>query len=151
LLRDGGINGAAYNANPSGAASFSAQLDASSRSLTTPVAFDVAAGLSTIDSLMDFAADSIGWLELNRSEADASLHRPAKPSGSARWRPYSNDTGVSLDEEMSLLLELEQSYKASARLISAVDRDAPSTHGGGEVSHENQLHIKPGHSEMPCG
>jgi flagellar hook-associated protein 1 FlgK len=63
----------------------------------------------------------IGWLELNRSEADASAARPAKPSGSARAEALSNITGVSLDEEMSLLLELEQSYKASARLISAVD------------------------------
>ncbi|MDP2733429.1 MAG: flagellar basal body rod C-terminal domain-containing protein, partial [Hoeflea sp.] len=33
----------------------------------------------------------------------------------------SNETGVSLDEELSMLLQLEQSYKASARLISVVD------------------------------
>jgi flagellar hook-associated protein 1 len=30
-------------------------------------------------------------------------------------------TGVSIDEELSLLLDLEQSYKASAKLISTVD------------------------------
>jgi flagellar hook-associated protein 1 FlgK len=30
-------------------------------------------------------------------------------------------TSVSLDEELSLLLDLEQSYKASAKLVSAVD------------------------------
>ncbi|MBB1248748.1 flagellar basal body rod C-terminal domain-containing protein [Rhizobium sp. G21] len=33
----------------------------------------------------------------------------------------SNTTGVSLDEEMSLMLDLEQSYKASSKLVTAVD------------------------------
>jgi flagellar hook-associated protein 1 FlgK len=121
LLRDGGINGAAYNANPTGAASFSAQLDAYVVALDTPVAFDPAAGLSVSASVTNFAADSVGWLELNRSEADAA----AQTREAFRFRAveaHSNATGVSLDEEMSLLLELEQSYKASARLISAVDQ-----------------------------
>lgn len=120
LLRDGGINGAAYNANPTGAASFSAQLDAFVVALDTPVGFDPVTGLSPSTSVLDFAADSIGWLELNRSEADAA----AQTREAFRFRAveaYSNDTGVSIDEEMSMLLELEQSYKASARLISAVD------------------------------
>ena len=59
-------------------------------------------------------------MELNRKDAEfASESREA-----ARFRSVealSNITGVSLDEEMSMLLQLEQSYKASARLISAVD------------------------------
>ena len=33
----------------------------------------------------------------------------------------SNATGVNVDMEMSLLLDLEHSYEASARLIKAVD------------------------------
>ena len=33
----------------------------------------------------------------------------------------SNETGVNVDKEMSLLLDLEHSYEASARLIKAVD------------------------------
>jgi flagellar hook-associated protein 1 FlgK len=32
-----------------------------------------------------------------------------------------NVTAVSLDEELALLLDLEQSYKASAKLVAAVD------------------------------
>ena len=63
---------------------------------------------------------TLGWLEENRSDAaassetkDAFLYR----TGEA----YSNLTGVSLDEEMAILLELEQSYKATTRIISAVD------------------------------
>ncbi|MDF1610112.1 flagellar hook-associated protein FlgK [Hoeflea sp. YIM 152468] len=120
LLRDGGINGAAYNANPSGATGYSAKLDAYVQKLDSPVGFDPAVGLSPSISLTGFAAESIGWLELNRSEAETS----AESREASRFRTteaHSNMTGVSLDEEMSLLLELEQSYKASARLISAVD------------------------------
>jgi len=120
LLRDGGINGAAYSSNPSGATGFSSLLDAHVQKLDEPVAFDAAAGLSTSSSLMEFSAESIGWLELNRSDAESA----AESREASRFRSIealSNITGVSLDEEMSMLLELEQSYKASARLITAVD------------------------------
>jgi flagellar hook-associated protein 1 FlgK len=120
LLRDGGINGAAYISNSTGASGYSAALDSYVLALDAPTGFDAAAGISVSDSITGFAADSIGWLELNRSEANsAAVSREA-----LRYRTeeaLSNKTGVSLDEEMSMLLELEQSYKASARLISAVD------------------------------
>ncbi|MCY0149937.1 flagellar hook-associated protein FlgK [Hoeflea sp. G2-23] len=120
LLRDGGINGAAYSTNPSGAAGYSDALDSFVLALDAPISFDASAGISVSDSITGFAADSVGWLELNRSEANsAAVSREA-----LRYRTeeaLSNKTGVSLDEEMSMLLELEQSYKASARLISAVD------------------------------
>ena len=33
----------------------------------------------------------------------------------------SNATGVNVDEEMALLLELEHSYQASARILNAID------------------------------
>ena len=120
LLRDGGINGASYVSNSTGADGYSTLLDSYVQALDTPMAFDSAAGLSTSTGLLDFAADSIGWLELNRSDAESSaVSREASLFRSVE--ALSNITGVSLDEEMSMLLELEQSYKASARLITAVD------------------------------
>jgi len=120
LLRDGGINGAAYSANPAGNASFSAQLDSYVQAFDSDMTFDGAAGLGTSASLSGYAADSLGWLEQSRSDAAASSE--TKDAFVYRtMEAYSNLTGVSLDEEMSLLLELEQSYKASARIISAVD------------------------------
>ena len=33
----------------------------------------------------------------------------------------SNDTGVNVDQEMSLLLDLEHTYQASARMMKTVD------------------------------
>lgn len=120
LLRDGGINGAAYSSNPSGATGYSSLLDRHVQALETPMAFDAAAGLSSSASLMEFSAQSVGWLELNRSDAESA----AESREASRFRSVealSSITGVSLDEEMSMLLELEQAYKASARLIAAVD------------------------------
>ncbi|MBU4528960.1 MAG: flagellar hook-associated protein FlgK [Hoeflea sp.] len=120
LLRDGGINGAAYSSNPAGNAGFSSLLDSYVLALDSPMAFDPDAALSTSVGVLDFAADSVGWLELNRSEADTA----AETREATRYRSaeaLSNETGVSLDEELSMLLQLEQSYKASARLISVVD------------------------------
>jgi len=34
---------------------------------------------------------------------------------------YSNATGVNLDEELIQLLDIEQSYKAAAKLMTTVD------------------------------
>ncbi|PWV95252.1 flagellar hook-associated protein 1 FlgK [Hoeflea marina] len=120
LLRDGGINGAAYTSNTTGAASYSALLDSFVSGMDAPMTFDASAGIGTTGSLTSFAADSVGWLELNRSDASSSaeirsayLYRASEAHSSA--------TGVSLDEEMSLLLDLEQSYKAAARLLTTVD------------------------------
>ena len=45
----------------------------------------------------------------------------------------SNATGVNVDMEMSLLLDLEHTYEASARLIKAVDDMLSSLLAGGEV------------------
>ena len=120
LLRDGGINGVAYNANPAGNAGFSQVLDNYVLALETPTAFDPASGLAASVSILDFAADSVGWLELNRSEAN-SAHETREATRFRSAEALSNETGVSLDEEMSMLLELEQAYKAASRLIAVVD------------------------------
>lgn len=120
LLRDGGINGAAYSYNTAGAPGFSSRLDDLVTSLDTPVAFDSSSLLGSSKGLINFAADSLGWLELIRSDATSSLE--TKEAFNAQiMRTLSNTTGVSIDEEMSLLLTLEQSYKAATRIISVVD------------------------------
>ncbi|MEW7007054.1 MULTISPECIES: flagellar hook-associated protein FlgK [unclassified Lentilitoribacter] len=120
LLRDGGINGAAYVYNTTGAAGYSERLDNLVTGMGTPIAFDGTSLLGTSKGLIDFAADSIGWLELTRS--DATSARDTKQAYNEQIsRTLSNATGVSIDEEMSLLLTLEQSYKAATRILSVVD------------------------------
>jgi flagellar hook-associated protein 1 FlgK len=120
LLRDGGINGAAYIANPSGGEGFSALLDGYITGLDAPMAFDVSALAGSTTSVVEYASNSIGWLEMIRSEASiAAENREAIYTRTQE--AYSNATGVNLDEEMALLLNLEQSYKASTQLLSTID------------------------------
>ncbi|PST26135.1 flagellar hook-associated protein FlgK [Mesorhizobium plurifarium] len=118
LLRDGGFNGVV--SNPGGNAGFTDLLDGFVTAMDGDMQFDAAAGLDGTSSIMEFAASSIGWFEQIRSGAStaddnkaALLARTQEALGSV--------TGVSIDEELSLLLDLEQSYKASAKLISTVD------------------------------
>jgi flagellar hook-associated protein 1 FlgK len=120
LLRDGGINGAAFNKNPSNNAGYSATLEGYINGLTTGMNFDPAAQLDPSTGLMSFASKSIGWLEDIRSMSDiATDNKDAMYSRALE--AYSNATGVSLDEELSLLLDLEHSYQASGKLMSAID------------------------------
>lgn len=71
-------------------------------------------------SLMTYSTGAISWLEDARKNADyggetksALLVRTAEA--------LSNVTHVNVDEEMALMLELEQSYAASAKLLQMID------------------------------
>jgi len=120
LLRDGGANGAAYVANPSGAASFSDLLLKYGNRLDEPMAFDLAAGLGNNADIGSYSANAISWLEGMRQQATNALEtKSALMMRTAE--ALSNDTGVNIDTEMSLLLDLENAYEASARLLKAVD------------------------------
>ncbi|HEV7253111.1 MAG TPA: flagellar hook-associated protein FlgK [Mesorhizobium sp.] len=119
-LRDGGANGAAYNANPAGNASFSALLIRYGDRMEEPVAVDARAGLAGPVSASAYSAAAIGWFEAARARATdgaATTEALMVRTGEA----LSNATGVNVDHEMSLLLDLEHAYEASARLIKAVD------------------------------
>lgn len=120
LLRDGGANGAAYVANISGGASFADLLISYGDRLDAPMAFDAAAGLGASASVTAFSSSAIGWFEGARKTAAGAAD--AKEALAARTaEALSNATGVNVDNEMALLLDLEHSYEASARLLKAVD------------------------------
>lgn len=118
-LRDGGINGAAYVVN-TGGSSYRDLLDKYNESLEGPMTFDTNTQIADAPDLLSFAADSMGWLEQLRSTATASDE--TKTALLTRTlEAYSSSTGVSLDEELSLLLDIEQSYKAGTKLMATVD------------------------------
>ena len=82
--------------------------------------FDGAAGLGAQSSLSGYSVEAIGWFEgLRQNAARAAEAKEALSLRSAE--ALSNDVGVNVDTEMSLLLDLEHSYEASARLLKAVD------------------------------
>ncbi|WP_102830616.1 flagellar hook-associated protein FlgK [Bartonella bovis] len=83
--------------------------------------FGADTGLSPEQSIMDFSRNSIGWLEGLRSDAnkDAKYHSTMFLHAS---EALSNGTGVNIDDEMVLMLQLEQTYTATTRIISTVGK-----------------------------
>ncbi|MBZ9660228.1 flagellar hook-associated protein FlgK [Mesorhizobium sp. ESP-6-4] len=118
LLRDGGANGAAYVVN-TGNASYSDLLISYGNKLDQPMAFDASAGIAVSSGVSDYAANAIGWFEGVRQQA--STNADSKQALAARTaEALSNDTGVNVDQEMSLLLDLEHTYQASAHMMKTV-------------------------------
>ena len=120
LLRDGGINGAVYLYNPSGGAGFSDRLLAMADQFYSPRAFDPAALAGSTTTLVNYASNSIGWLQEARQSANTEFEfRTAIYERSTD--SLSKVTGVNLDYEMTVLLELERSYQATSRLIATIN------------------------------
>ncbi len=120
LLRDGGANGAAYVHNTSGGASYSNLLLAYDDALDVPIAFDAASGISGTISLTSYSTEAVSWFSaLRQSASTATENKSALMMRTEE--ALSNVTGVNIDEEMSLLLDLEHSYQASAKLVQTVD------------------------------
>jgi flagellar hook-associated protein 1 len=120
LVRDGGMNGSTYIVNTTESSGFSELLDSLAQGIQSTQEFDESTGVSGNLSVMTFASNSAGWLEQIRSTA-TSANETKSAMSSRALEAYSSETGVSLDEELSLLLDIEQSYKAAAKLVSTVD------------------------------
>lgn len=120
-LRDGGANGAAYVVNTSGGASYADQLIAYGDRLDQPMTFSPAAGITSTSSVTSYSASAIGWFEGVRQQAStAADSKEALATRTAE--ALSNQTGVNVDTEMSLMLDLEHTYQASARILNTVNQ-----------------------------
>ncbi|MGD9713713.1 MAG: flagellar basal body rod C-terminal domain-containing protein, partial [Thermomicrobiales bacterium] len=124
LLRDGGISSpgnSAYVYNASGGAGFSGRIDQLIEMLSAGQPFDAATGVGTsADGVMGFAADSIGWLQRLRSNVSDQLETRTVVANRA-LATWQNRVGVSVDDEMTVLISLERSYQATSRLITTVN------------------------------
>jgi flagellar hook-associated protein 1 len=122
-IRDGNIGApatAAYNGNTAGAAAYATHLNALVGNLNTPQSFNAASGGAPSGTLAAYAASSVSWLETTRSTAAATLNTTSAVSTQATTS-LNNSTGVNLDDQLSLMLDLEHSYSASAELMSTVN------------------------------
>jgi flagellar hook-associated protein 1 FlgK len=122
-LRDGGISdpgNPAYVYNATGAAGFVGRLDELRDKLGAPQSFDAIAGIDTSAGLGQFSSASVSWIEAARQRATGAANYATTLVAHAS-DALSNATGVNLDDEMSLLLELENSYQASAKLLAVID------------------------------
>ena len=108
--------------NPGGEplASFSDLLNNYASAFEKPMTFGTEAAIDTTSTILAFASGSVGWLEEIRSAATTAGDDKNALLGRTQ-EALQNVTSVSLDEELALLLDLEQSYKASAKLVAAVD------------------------------
>ncbi len=119
-LRDGNINASSTAANPDGSSGYTAELDRLYTAMDSGIPFDASTGLDSNISILTFATNSIGWLEQNRSDATTAAEN-TQAAAARTDEAYSNETGVNLDEELTLLLDIEQSYKAATKILNAVD------------------------------
>lgn len=123
-LRDGGMNGAAFRSNPAAAgadAGYPDRLRGLADALGADRSYDAATEISGQASLQSFAASSAGWLADQRKAATADSDYQSTLLARTT-EAFSNAVGVNVDDETARILQLEQSYTASARLISVVDQ-----------------------------
>lgn len=121
-IRDGGINGAdyTYNLDPSGSAAFADRLNSLVNEMEESRPFDPALGLGENVTLQEFASSSASWVEASRQSTSSALDYQNTLLGHAS-EALSNATDVNMDDETALMLQLEKSYSAAAKLISTID------------------------------
>jgi flagellar hook-associated protein 1 FlgK len=119
-VRDGGINGASYQYNATGATSFPDRLEQMMDELGAARAFDAAAAaLESGVSIGDFGTASISWLEDLRQTTSVALEYQNTLLTRAT-DALSSASGVNMDDEYAKQLQLEQSYAASSKLIGII-------------------------------
>jgi flagellar hook-associated protein 1 FlgK len=121
LLRDGGISGLpAYVYNPAANPGFSTRLHQLVDEMDLSQPFDPAAQGKPNANIIDFAASSVSFIESRRRDVNAKVQFQdalLDRSNSA----LSNVNGVNMDDEMSLMLQVERTFAASSKLISTID------------------------------
>ena len=112
-------NGINFNYNTANDASYDGQLQQYLTNLSADQSFSAAGGLGTSNTLSGYAAASVSWLDAQQqSVASESSYQSTLLSTSTT--ALSNATGVNLDDEMSQMLDLENSYSASAKLLTTI-------------------------------
>jgi flagellar hook-associated protein 1 FlgK len=123
LLRDGAISdplNTDYVYNTTGAASYTDLIDELIQKMNADYTYDGVAKLATGGMLTTYSSTSVAWLQEARKVADEG-YQYQSTLNQRSFESYSKLTGVNLDEELSLMLELERSFSTSSKLISVVD------------------------------
>ncbi|MET4256475.1 flagellar hook-associated protein 1 FlgK [Bradyrhizobium sp. S3.12.5] len=122
LLRDGAISGpSAYTYNTAGSGGYSTRLQQLISNMDASQPFDATTQGKPNGSLIDYASSSTSWIENQRKTAnDSSQYQSTLLDRSTT--ALSNVNGVNMDDEMSLMLQVERTYSASSKIISTVDQ-----------------------------
>ncbi|MGO9742457.1 MAG: flagellar hook-associated protein FlgK [Roseiarcus sp.] len=123
LLQNGGISdpgNPAYTYNTTGAAGYTGRIQEMDDAITGTQSFDSTAGLGGSSGLLDYADNSVSWLQgQNQSASDAASYQSSVVSQAQS--ALSNATGVNLDTEMTNMLNIENSYTSTAKLLTTVN------------------------------
>ncbi len=120
LLQNGGINGSNYSCNSAGAAGYTGRIQGMISALTATQSFDASAGLGSSDSLTTYANSSVSWLQGQNQQATNQVDYQNALVTQAT-SALSNGTGVSLDTEMTNMMNIENTYTTTAKLLSTVE------------------------------
>ena len=105
---------------PAGAAGYNTLINNDLTALTATQTFPSGTGLASSNSVTGQAAESASWLDGQYQSATNSATYQTTLSAQAS-QALSNATGVNIDQQMSQMLDLENSYQASAKLISTIN------------------------------
>ncbi|AGA64937.1 Flagellar hook-associated protein FlgK [Liberibacter crescens BT-1] len=120
FIRDGGSKGNDYTWNKEKFSQYSNLVDHYWSKMNVDIKFDSTAGIDTFTNLLRYGQNSIGWLEQCRAECDDAVTKTSAMFNHIQ-DSYSNITGVNLQEELNFLIQVEQSYKVSGKLIASID------------------------------
>ncbi len=101
------------------AAGYNTLINNDMSALTATTTFPSGTGLATSNSLTGQAAASASWLDGQYQTATNNATYQSTLSTQAS-QALSNATGVNIDSQMSQMLDLENSYQASAKVISTI-------------------------------
>jgi flagellar hook-associated protein 1 FlgK len=113
-------NGINYNYNTGNDASYSTQLQQLLTNLSTNQTYNSAGQIGTSATVSNYADASASWLDAQIQNANSEgSYQSTLLSNSTT--ALSNATGVNLDNEMSKMLDLENAYSATAKLLTTIN------------------------------
>jgi flagellar hook-associated protein 1 len=120
LLRDAGSAGPAYAANPGGYPGFVDRLETLIDRLhrQQPSSTQTFAGPDA--SVEGFSRESVSWLATQSADVSDRVDRTSAVVARSTTA-LSQDAGVQLDEELTVMLSLERAFQANGRLIATFD------------------------------
>ncbi len=120
-LRDGGISGnSTYIYNKVGSVGFKERIVELAGSISNNNSYDAKSGLDSNGTLRSFSEASIGWIAAQRQKVTREkTYEDAIVTQSTSL--LSSQTGVNVDEQLTLMLTLENSFQASARLLQTIN------------------------------
>lgn len=122
-LRDGNISSAnaAYTYNTSNAASYAGRLNALTSAMGTSMTFNSASGGTASGSIIAYAQSSLSWVSsaYQNATSDAANKQTVVATTTTA---LANATGVSLDDQLSQMLDIEHAYQASSQILNTVGK-----------------------------